>query len=31
MKDPKTPAEQLNIYFTGLCDEIQNEIRKLLD
>lgn len=29
-KDPKIPREEMNNYFTNLCDEIDNEFRKLI-
>lgn len=29
-KDPKLPREELQKYFDNLCDDIDNEFRKLL-
>lgn len=29
-KDPKTPKDEFGKYFENLCDEIDNEFRKLL-
>jgi len=29
-KDPRMPKAELDAYFTNLCDEIDNEFRKLV-
>ena len=29
-KDPKLPKGEMDLYFTNLCDEIDNEFRKLI-